>query len=41
MEKKKIYTETSKMKPVNMYAKTKIMAENYIKLKKNFFNIKD
>lgn len=35
--KKKIYTEKSKMKPVNMYAKTKIMAENYIKKKlKNF-----
>lgn len=43
--KKKIYTEKSKMKPVNMYAKTKIMAENYIKknlknfliLRTNFF----
>lgn len=43
--KKKFYTEKSKMKPVNMYAKTKIMAENYIKknlkkfliLRTNFF----
>ena len=37
--KKKIYTEKSKVKPINVYAKSKIMAENYIQKKLENFLI--